>query len=491
MIETLSVLPGPFWVVVGIIAWGCWGGVRQARNGLGLPMLAVLATVAAWYAGDAFYNDYAGWHARLFSNGVLSVAWWEVALFCALFVLAAPFMHGWLNGKLPEQYSRVLRLARVGVDEPVFQEQMRLLFLACVWIWVAVSVFAVARLGSEVVYYFFPFLGYRADPWARGRVGGGIDSLLVIASYLHVLVASCFGMVAALARNGGVRWAALAGCALSWPYILLGGTRNYMLTASVPAFGCWVLLRLRARPWQKVALLALGFAALNVWLSFVIANRSSGTIVQALQEEGVTSERTQEARHEGLNMFEELCWINTFIKAGTYEPNWGQRYLAELVNPIPRALWKEKPMIGIDYALARGQGQEPGAGDAVGAGVYSTVSTGMIGQGVVNFGQWAGPAFAALLMAVWVAILARLDLTGERMGSIPLYGLGLVLTFNLGRDITLITLYPFVFGALVIKIMEAGKLKAERFGGGKMGKAIETKRRHCISRPQKKWVSRT
>jgi hypothetical protein len=288
-----------------------------------------------------------------------------------------------------------------------------------------------------------------------------MDAVLVVALYLHVLSASCFGMVAALARNGGVRWAALAGCAVSWPYIFLGATRNYMLTASVPAIGCWVLLRLRTRPWLKVAMLALGFAALNVWLSFVIANRSQGTIVQALQEEGVASERTLEARHEGLNMFEELCWINTFIEAGTYEPNWGQRYLAELVNPIPRALWKEKPMIGIDYAQARGQGQEPGAGDAAGAGVYSTVSTGMIGQGVVNFGRWAGPAFAAVLMALWAAVLARLDLREERMGRIPLYGLGLVLTFNLGRDITLITLYPFVFGALVVCGMGTKNPKAE------------------------------
>jgi hypothetical protein len=29
-----------------------------------------------------------------------------------------------------------------------------------------------------------------------------------------------------------------------------------------------------------------------------------------------------------------------------------------------------------------------------------------------------------------------------------MYSLGLILTFNLGRDITLITLYPFVFGML-------------------------------------------
>ena len=149
-------------------------------------------------------------------------------------------------------------------------------------------------------------------------------------------------------------------------------------------------------------------------------------------------------------MYEELCWINTFIQQGTYNPNWGSRYFAELVNPIPRALWHGKPLIGIDYAVARGQeGGEEGE-----AGVNATISTGMIGQGVVNFGRLIGPAFAALLMSFWVAILSRLDLHVYEFGRLPLYALGMILTFNLGRDITLITLYPFIFGLLVVWWME-------------------------------------
>jgi hypothetical protein len=65
-----------------------------------------------------------------------------------------------------------------------------------------------------------------------------------------------------------------------------------------------------------------------------------------------------------------------------------------------------------------------------------------------------GPAFAAFLMSLWVALLARLDLYGEGLGRIPLYGLGLILTFNLGRDITLLTLYTFFFGALLLWLAE-------------------------------------
>jgi hypothetical protein len=147
-------------------------------------------------------------------------------------------------------------------------------------------------------------------------------------------------------------------------------------------------------------------------------------------------------------MLEELAWINSFIDKGTYAVNYGQRYFAELVNPIPRVIWPNKPMIGIDYAIARGQLYEA-AGDVQG-GVGATISTGMIGQGVVNFGTFFGVLAAAFLMALWVVILARQDLLGEKMGRMMLFFIGCVLTFNLGRDITLITLYPFLFGYIML-----------------------------------------
>jgi hypothetical protein len=118
-------------------------------------------------------------------------------------------------------------------------------------------------------------------------------------------------------------------------------------------------------------------------------------------------------------------------------------------------------LIGIDYARLRGQAYD----DAVAgnAGVGATISTGMIGQGVVNFGKVFGPSFAAFLMSLWVAVLARLDLHGEKVGRLPLYCLGLILTFNLGRDITFLTLYTFIFGAVLIWLVElSGGLKLSK-----------------------------
>jgi hypothetical protein len=234
-------------------------------------------------------------------------------------------------------------------------------------------------------------------------------------------------------------------------------TRNTMLAVLVPAILAWVFLRLRGGAWLKTAVLLVCFLLINAWFGFVLANRSNMSIASALQEQGFSLEQNEKVHHEGLNMYEELCWINSFIKDGSFNPPAGQEYFTEIVNPIPRTLWPGKPLIGIDYAQARGYSWDQGEG-----GVAATISTGMIGQGVVNFGWILGPAFAALLMSLWAAALARLDLEGQRVGRIPLYALGLILTFNLGRDITLITLYTFIFGAAIVWWLERSQHRPTR-----------------------------
>jgi hypothetical protein len=446
MLETLSILPMGFWAVVSLLIGGAVWAKTRLRDGSGLPMLAVLGTIAAWFAGDAFYNDYANYHAKVFKADILESAWWQVAWFLAVFLLATPLVHEWINGRHFQRGSGVLRILKFGINQPQLQRRLTVLFLGCFYLWLALDVIAAIRLKEQIIYYFFPFLGYNASPWGRGRIGGGFDALLSLAFYLQLLVAGGFGMVAAISTHRRTLQGALVCCLLSWPSFIFDRTRNTMLAVVVPAILGWVFLRLRGSVLKKVVALACCFIVVNGWMAFVIANRSTSSIVGALREEGFSIRSGEKVHHEGLNMYEELCWINTFIESGVYKPNWGSRYFAEVVNPIPRGLWPGKPLIGIDYAIVRGQG----GGDQSGAGVFATISTGMIGQGVVNFGRVIGPAFAALLMSFWVAGLARLDLHIQELGRLPLYGLGLILTFNLGRDITFITLYPFVFGAVLI-----------------------------------------
>jgi hypothetical protein len=408
-------------------------------------MLAVLGTVAAWYVGDALYNDYGNDIAKTFTAGVLLAAWWEVAWFIVAFCLMAPFLHRNINGGQSNQSSQILTMLRIGTGQAQFQFQLNQMFWGCASVWLILVGLAAIKLGAQIPYYFFPFLGYKVDPWGRGQIGGGIDALLSLAGYFQMFIASVFGVVAALAQDRRVRNLALAACLLAWPYYFFDRVRNNMLAVLVPAILAWVFLRLRGGLLKKIAILGAFFILVSLWFDFVIANRSNTTIAAAVHGDGINiTEAAQQAHHEGLNMFEELCWINTFMENGTYNPNWGARYFEELANPVPRALWPGKPMIGLDYAEARGQAyQDDGT-------VTATISTGMIGQGVVNFGRIFGPAFAAFLMGLWAAMLANLDLNGEKIGRIPLYALGLILTFNLGRDITFITLYTFAFGSMVV-----------------------------------------
>jgi hypothetical protein len=445
MTETLSILPISFWVVIALLAGGGAWAVRRVNDGTGLPILAVLGTVAAWYVGDAFYNDYANNHAKLFDAATLRNAWWQVGWFLAVFLVATPLVHQWINGKYRQSRSGVTQLFAQGVEQPVIQTQLNLLFKGCIAIWMILFLIALIVLHGRIIYFVFPFLGYGASPWSHGQIGTGFQCFSIIAVYLQLLSATMFGVVASLATDSRIRRWALIFVVLAWPYFIFSRTRNLMLALVIPAVLSWVFLRLRGGIWKKALVLVLCFCVVNHWMKFVIANRSERSITQAFAEKGVNIDGDKKVHNEGLNMFEELCWESTFIDNGSYKVNWGRRYFAELVNPIPRALWRGKPLIGLDYAIARGHHETGPSGS-----VDTTISTGMIGQGVVNFGRLLGPMAAALLMSFWVAWLARMDLTIQKLGRLPLYSLGLILTFNLGRDITLITLYPIVFGSLVV-----------------------------------------
>jgi hypothetical protein len=321
--------------------------------------------------------------------------------------------------------------------------------------WLILMVIAMWRTNFDFMGMFFPYISGKAYPWSRGRIGAGFDALISLYGYLHVMLVAGAGAIWALSKNKKTRMTAAAIFLLSAPWFILDRVRNLMLAIILPGLLAWVFVRFRGGMLFKIAILVGVFLLMDGWMRFVIQIRSEASVAHTFQQVGLAgvtqSIAGKEIKHAGLNMFEELGWVNQFIDRGTFTPNFGARYFAELVNPIPRTLWPDKPLIGIDYALARGQGFGE-KGDRALAGVGATISTGMIGQGVVNYGRFFGPIAAALLMGLWAAVLARQDLMGDRTGRLLLFFFGMVLTFNLGRDITFITLYPFIFGYLMLRI---------------------------------------
>ena len=408
MFETLAILPLTFWLVFALLVGGGIWSLRRMQDGTGLPMLAVLGTVAAWYVGDAFYNDYPNNHAKLFDAATLFGAWLQVAWFLIVFLVTTPVLHRKINGRCPQQRSGVMQLFQHGVGDPMIQRQLNLLFSGAALLWSVLFLISLVILKSQIIYFLFPFLGHKASPWSHGQIGAGFDCFAILAVYLQLLSVTMFGVVAALATDVRIRRLAVIFCLLSWPFFIFDRTRNSMLAMVIPAVLCWVFLRLRGGLIKKGLVLLVFFLMVNTWMKFIIANRSTMSITTAFKEKGLSGEK--HAHNEGLNMFEELCWESTFIDNGKYKVNWGERYFAELVNPIPRGLWHNKPLIGLDYAIARGHHVTGPNGT-----VDTTISTGMIGQGVVNFGRVLGPMAAAMLMSLWAVWLARLHLKiGDR-----------------------------------------------------------------------------
>ena len=444
-------LPIPYYlcvIAVGYYAWIAW---KRREEAWGIPMIVVLATAGSWYLLDPLMNEYS-LYVGVFGDELMSTAWWEVLLFFISLGILCPIIHRKMNAKLEVQQSQVLRMMRdKAIDLDQFQDKITSICNLLLPVWLILMVIALIRTEWDIKGLFFPYLGNHAEPWGRDRLGGGLDALLSLAGYLQILLTSLFGVVLALSKRPKTILLAATVCWLAFPAILFDRTRNTMLAVLLPGLMALVTLRMRGSFILRVVVIVIAFLSIDSWFKFVIAHRTDTSVAESFKNRQSEVDTHEPKKHNGFNMFEELGFINYFISNGTYRPNWGARYFSEIVNPIPRALWPGKPMIGIDYAVARGFGDTAAVRSSRSGGVVASVSTGMIGQGVVNFGRFLGPIAAALIMAIWVAILARQDLMGGDIGHILLYAVGLVLTYNLGRDVTLLVLYPFLFGVLLLK----------------------------------------
>src|SRR5437763_13671931 len=101
-------------------------------------------------------------------------------------------------------------------------------------------------------------------------------------------------------------------------------------------------------------------------------------------------------------MIQELCFANAYLGSGAASPSYGGRDLNELLNVIPRVIWASQPLGGIDYAKWRGL-EDPQSE----RGVSATISTGMIGGGILNFASFFGPVAARIIRALWAGMLRR------------------------------------------------------------------------------------
>jgi len=268
-------------------------------------------------------------------------------------------------------------------------------------------------------------------------------------------VTAFLGVLVFFQRSTSWRLLAAAMFAITLPYFFLEGARSHFLAVLLP-FILTYLFYGRHPLIVKLAILAAAFVCLDQGFRFVTAFRGTG-FRDLLASENPYELVDEDLRQTGLNMIQELCFANAYVETGDTSPAYGARYLDELLNVVPRAIWSSKPLIGIDYAKWRGF-ENPESE----LGVSATVSTGMIGGGVLNFGQILGPVAAGILMALWTGLLIRWWQQRKSLLRLVLFMLGAGLTFNLGRDISLLVLWPVIFAYCFVRLIEIWATK--RFG---------------------------
>lgn len=405
------------------------------------PALAVYGTVAMWYPGNLFYSSWE--HFKdLFPDVIIQTALFQVCFFLIVLRLCIPLACRLLvnNTKLPANT----------VIQP-FHQQITPLFLSVFLVWLLLFIAGAIRLEGDILPVIWPPVAREKVPlFVHSGIGGTTGFIMAAAQYSYQMVCAFFG-IAFILSKGWIRVFAFLLVCLTWPYFMFDRMRNVQLAIVMPMLICYLLLG-RTNPWVKTVLTIIAVAMLYVWFLLVGLYRSDYDMSRFLSVPKGSTSALLETRHFGLDMMEELCYVNLFIEKGTYKVNYGERYLGEFLNFVPRAIWKNKPLLGYDYAIARGfANQNAGYGEG---GVTTTISTGMIGQGVINFGRFFGVVAASLLMALWVGLLARHWSQRWMIGKAFLFILGMGLTFNLGRDITLLVLWPFVFASFGIWFLD-------------------------------------
>ncbi len=395
----------------------------------------VYITVGLWYFLDPIYR--AKWYEP-YQGSEMATVYVQVLIFLMVFRLA-------VEVAVPNTPSKILRAFDPReLDRGSFLQMLMI-------VWCVLFLIGMFRADFRFVEALFP-VGRRwegAQMWNRARLGGFVDFFVSIGFYSYLMCCAAFGLIAVGTRRSSLRFGMIAMICLSWPMFALSGSRSMFLAVSVPTI-LGVLILKRWSRLQQAVFLMVCLGSMNLLMLASIAYREQG-LMQFFAAESY-SEALKDAEHAGLNMPEELVYINRYQSAGQLEPELGYEYFAQAVNFVPRFIWPDKPFPGEHFAALR-VGYFNGA-------VAATISNGLVGQGVQNFGKWVGPMAPAILLAIMANWMCKLPKRGIPFlrSCVVIFLLGLIP--NLGRDLTLMTLWPAIFAS-------AGVFLFERTNGGK------------------------
>ncbi|QDT55837.1 hypothetical protein Pan44_38850 [Caulifigura coniformis] len=428
-------LPFTYWMtcgVLGLLLANAFAAMHLLRN---VMASVVYLTVALWYLMDPFMypKDYAR-----FPPESVSFAFLQTTVF--LLALRA------LLNFVPRTKTEALR--QFSVEDLDHGALQRVLLVT----WAVLFVYGLSRVEWNIVTALYPVearSNYSSYMWHRGRFGGSFDFLVSSGDYLYRAVCSLFGFFYVVSRNTTRRRVMLFMMLLTWPMFVCTGTRSVLLSVCVPA----ILAVLLIKKWtlfQKAVFVGVVGLLINLTMIVMLEYRDRG--IDEIGREERALGQVVEKRHLGRNMAEELIYLNRYMNSGKMHVRWGAEYLECALNFVPRSIWKNKPFPGQQFSELRvgKYTSGPFKGQAV-----ATISTGLIGQGVDNFGLYAGPVAPAVLLVLYFWWLCKqLTSGGHRMLRIGLVLAALGKIPHLGRGMTLFDLWPIVFLAVGIKFYE-------------------------------------
>ncbi|OUL29866.1 hypothetical protein BV372_22475 [Nostoc sp. T09] len=414
------------------------------RKNWAIPAMLVYGTVGLWYFVEIIYtpDNYLS-----FSTDIVELGFSEIIIFLIAFRLLVPYFTKQLT---PKTFNTLPQFSLI-----TMRPEHLLSILASIWL--LILLLGLSQVNWNVIDALLPLRGrsHSTFLFTRAAVGSSsIDFIMSSLSYSYTLICSFFGVLLLFQKQWVVKVINLSLIIISWPMFIFSGTRNSFLAMVVPTFLSYLIVS-KQKWWLKLFLSLLGFISINYILTVIIAFRNVG-FENYLSQIWQTGEVVvPETKHEGLNMAQELFYINSFLQQGSLSLHYGYDYLVEALNWVPRFLWPDKPFIGLDYAQLRAPGKE-------GLGITATVSRGLIGGGVMNFGFIFGPVAPAFLMAIWSGIIARFWSQRYSILRFALFLVGLGITPNLGRDFTILVLWPMIFGYILILYIEGIERKRLR-----------------------------
>jgi oligosaccharide repeat unit polymerase len=430
-------LPYTYKFAVILLIYGVIEALVRIKKSWSVPSLIVYTTTVIWYFTEVvIYPQY----YTKFSQDIKENAYLQVIIFLIFFRILTPIFSASFKPKRIIKHPSFVGIS-LNVDALI-----RLLGV----FWLLLFLYGVSLLDWNFMQALFPVTARDGlSLWARagGASAGPTGFIVSTGSYIYLLICSLFGVLLNLQKTNRGRLLNLALILISWPNFILGGSRSAFLAVSMPAFFTYILIS-KQKLWVKLIVTAVLFSILNYVFTVVITYRNVGfsEYLNNLSQGVVEKPKTE---HEGLNMAEELMFINSFYEQRVLQLQYGRDYLVELLNFVPRAIWAEKPILGLEYNILRGFGSSDSD-----IGVFATITAGFIGRGVINFGPWLGPVAPAVLLSLWCAFMSRLWSQRYSVMRLCLFLICLGVTPNLGRDVTMLVLWPAIFGYILVRCVE-------------------------------------